>query len=112
MSISLHNKKFKAAQNSENGEVSEETIFHYRQQGDIIWATYEGGDVYFGTLSGRIQADKLFFQYQHQNRQGEYVNGECHTEIKLIAGRVELHETWQWKCRDFSSGTSVLVERD
>lgn len=35
--IDLNNKKFIALQNSENGEVSQQTCFHYFQQGKMIW---------------------------------------------------------------------------
>ena len=52
--FNYHNKYFKSIQNTDNGEVSGETIFHYRQKGNTIWATYEGGQILFGTLSGTV----------------------------------------------------------
>lgn len=109
----LNNKKFTAESNSHNGEVSTETIFHYRQKGNIVWATYEGGQILFGTLSGRIENEnKLIFTYQHQNLAGEFLTGKCATEIEVEQGNITLHETWQWTCKDFSHGTSVLKEID
>ncbi|MFK7950220.1 MAG: cupin domain-containing protein [Saprospiraceae bacterium] len=108
--INLNGKKFKALYNSGNGEVREETIFSYRQKDDIVWATYEGGSIKFGTLSGQIIDNQLVFNYQHQNMEGEFLTGKCETAIKIIDNQIQLHETWQWTCRDFSSGSSILVE--
>ncbi len=108
--INLHDKKFKALSNSDNGEVSADTIFHYRQKGKVIWATYEGGDVLFGTLSGRITNDQLEFTYQHQNLQGAFMTGHCTTVIKKENDKLKLHETWQWTSGDQSEGTSTLIE--
>jgi len=109
--LNLNDKKFKVIENSENGEISSETIFHYRQKDDITWATYEGGDIKFGTLSGRINEEKLEFTYQHQNIEGEFLTGKCRSTIKLLDnGKIRLHEKWQWTSKDFSSGTSVLEE--
>jgi hypothetical protein len=110
--INLNNKQFKALHNSENGEVSDDTIFNYHQKNDIVWATYEGGDIKFGTLSGEIIGNQLKFNYQHQNQSGEFLTGKCETIIKIVNHKIKLHETWQWTCRDFSSGESVLVEVD
>jgi|GEM_PF-113972 len=108
--INLNNKQFKGLSNSKNGEVSDETIFTYHQKNDIIWATYEGGDIKFGTLSGSIIDNQLKFNYQHQNLQGTFLTGKCETVIFLINNKIQLHENWQWTCRDFSCGESVLVE--
>ena len=110
--INLNGKQFKGLSNSENGEVSDATIFSYHQKNDIIWATYEGGDIRFGTLSGSIIGNQLKFNYQHQNQQGEFLTGTCETDISIVDNKIQLHETWQWTCRDFSSGESVLAEID
>lgn len=108
--MNLHNKQFRALSNSDNGEVGGATRFHYRQEGDVIWATYQGGDIKFGTLSGWIKGSELFFHYQHQNRAGEFMTGKCSTRIQLQAHKIQLHETWQWTSGDQSSGTSILEE--
>lgn len=110
--LNLHNKIFKSVSNSENGEVSEETRFHYQQKDNIIWATYEGGQIKFGTLSGEIKEDQsLEFQYQHQNINGEFLSGYCTSY--LIESENEglcFEEHWKWTCRDFSNGTSTIEE--
>lgn len=108
--FNLNGKKFTALSNSENGEVSTDTIFSYRQEKDIVWATYRGGDVVFGTLSGYKKQNKLFFTYQHQNKESEFMSGKCETLIENLTGKIQLTEKWQWTCRDFSKGKSVLIE--
>lgn len=108
--INLNGKYFKSIVNSDNGEVSSETIFHYRQKGDTVWATYEGGAIKFGTLSGSIKEDKLEFNYQHQNTAGDFLTGKCKSIVKKVADKIRLKESWQWTCGDYSSGTSLLEE--
>ncbi len=110
-SLNLNNKKFKGISNSSTGEVSAKTIFHYRQKNDIIWATYEGGDILFGTLSGKRIKNTLEFNYQHQNTQGELLTGHCLSKVELNEqGKIQLLEKWQWTCREHSKGESILEE--
>ena len=49
-SIDYDGRRFRSVENSDTGEVGPETVFGYRQDGDVVSATYEGGDVRFGTL--------------------------------------------------------------
>ncbi len=108
--IHLNNRKFKGIENSDNGEVSEATIFHYRQKESIIWATYEGGDIHFGTLSGIRKDNQLSFRYQHLNQNQLWMSGKCDSIISQENGKIRLDERWQWTTGDRTSGTSVLIE--
>ena len=108
--LDLNDKFFKPISTSENGEVNADTIFHYRQKGDIVWATYEGGSIRFGTLSGQIKGDTLIFTYQHQNKEGEFLTGSCESVPEVTDGRIRLYEKWVWTCGDFSHGESVIEE--
>jgi len=47
--INYDNRTFRAINNSANGEVSEATIFEYRQNSFMVSATYSGGPVVFET---------------------------------------------------------------
>ena len=109
--ISLHDKFFVASSNTSSGEVSEQTIFHYREMGDVIWATYQGGEIKFGTLTGTRENNVLFFHYQHVNDKGDIRTGKCKSTIQRIDGKITLSEEWQWTCPDYSEGTSFLVEK-
>jgi hypothetical protein len=103
---------FKAIANAENGEVTADTLFHYHQQGNVVWATYEGGAIAFGTLVASVAVDgTLDMRYSHVNRAGELMTGKCFsTPERLADGRYRLHEHWQWTSGDQSSGTSVIEE--
>lgn len=111
MTINLHNKTFKSLENSENGEVSDQTLFHYRQEGQMLWAHYAGGSIQKGFLIGRIIEDQLEFSYQHLNQDLEIMTGKCTSRAKVNPdGKIQLYEAWEWTCRDFSKGTSLLLE--
>lgn len=98
--------------NAANGEVGEGTVFHYRQQGDIVWATYTGGRVSFGTLVAKVtDANCLEMRYSHVNDRGELMTGECFSTPEVLPdGRLRLHERWRWTCGDESAGESVVEE--
>jgi hypothetical protein len=112
MIIDFNNKKFKALSNSENGEVSEDTVFHYHQDMELIWADYSGGNVINGFLVGKIQGtNNLEFVYQHVNSKMEIMTGKCSSKAsKDNAGKIVLEEEWQWTCNNFSKGKSRLIE--
>ena len=39
-----NNKIFRSVENSSSGEVSSQTLFHYWQEGDVIWVKLMGFD--------------------------------------------------------------------
>ncbi len=45
MKFNLDGKIFQSIENTENGEVSSETLFHYHQDGEIVSADYSGGNI-------------------------------------------------------------------
>ncbi len=107
-----NNRRFAGISNSETGEVSSETIFQYRQQGDIVWATYSGGSICFGTLVAKVDSGGcLDMRYQHINQQGELCTGKCTSTPEVLSdGRYRLHESWQWTSGDCSKGNSIVEE--
>ena len=112
-SINYNERLFKPSSNSPNGEVNDQTIFHYRQQDSIIWGTYSGGAIQFGTLVGRVLDENgtLDFRYQHLNQDGEFMTGMCRSTLTILEdGRYYLDESWQWTSGDGSSGQSAIVE--
>ncbi|MDX2031204.1 MAG: n-acetylglutamate synthase [Blastocatellia bacterium] len=110
--INYNDRRFASVANTENGEVSAETIFHYRQEGEIVWATYAGGEIRFGTLLARVdEEDCLEMRYQHLNAAGEWRSGICRsTPERLPDGRLRMHERWRWTSGDESSGESIIEE--
>ena len=112
MNISYDGRIFKPISNSSTGEVGDETLFHYHQNGDNVWAEYSGGQIRFGTLIAKVLDDgSLDMRYQHVNTNGELMTGICvSTPEPLPDGRLRLHEKWQWTSGDLSSGESVIEE--
>jgi len=110
--INYNNKKFGAVQNTDNGEVSGDTIFQYRQEGQTVWATYKGGSIIFGTLVAKVDEEgKLDMRYQHVSEDGNFKTGKCISIPQLLDdGRIRLHEKWQWTSGDQSSGESIIEE--
>ncbi len=108
--LNLNGKKFQSVSNSNNGEVNSSTLFEYRQKENLVWATYHGGEILFGTLSGRIEQNVLVFTYQHQNKKGDFKTGKCKSIIELKDDKLILKEKWEWTCDDYSKGESELTE--
>lgn len=110
--ISYDNKKFVSLENSETGEVSGETIFHYHQKENVIWAEYAGGEIVFGNLIAKVlENSALEMCYQHFNKNGELMTGKCVSTPEILAdGRIRLYEKWHWTSGDFSSGESIIEE--
>jgi hypothetical protein len=110
--INYDKRVFKSVENSETGEVSGETRFYYHQKGNVVWAEYQGGEIIFGNLIARVyDDDSLEMCYQHLNLKGEFMTGKgVSTPEILDTGKIRLHEKWQWTCKDFSSGESVVEE--
>ncbi len=108
----LNNKYFTTAKNSSDGEVDENTSFHYHQQDRLIWAEYSGGEIVKGHLIGIINDNcQLEMRYHHINKSGELMTGKCTSTPKILAdGRIKLKENWQWTCGNFNSGQSEIVE--
>jgi len=110
--IDYNNKVFVSTSNSDNGEVSDKTVFNYRQWKDIIWACYSGGNIVKGYLVGKCHKDgKLEFSYQHVNTKKEIRTGKCKSIPEILPdGRIRLLESWEWTNGDRSKGSSVIEE--
>ncbi len=111
-SFSLNNRKFRSVENSDNGEVSGDTVFSYYQKGRIVWAEYSGGSIIMGHLIGIIDGkNNLDFRYHHINNCNEIMTGKCRSVPEILEnGKIRYHEKWQWTCSDRSSGTSIIEE--
>lgn len=113
MKINLNNKKFVSSSNSKNGDVDVDTLFHYHQEGETIWAEYSGGDISKGSLIGKfLDESTIEFNYNHICKNGELKAGTCKsTIVTLESGKIKLKENWQWFTGDQSKGYSEIVEK-
>ena len=112
MTINYNNRRFKPIKYSENGETSEETIFKYKQKGNILTSSYDGGQIKEGHLIGLVDKDgKIEMRYHQVNTKGELMTGICFSEPKILDnGKIQLYETWKWTSGDKSKGKSILEE--
>ena len=110
--IDYDDRVFAFISNSVAGDVGSATTFHYRQRGDLVWATYQGGAVAFGTLIAQVQKDgSLDMRYHHITTDGSIKAGKCRSRPEiLVDGRIRLHEHWQWTEGGTESGESSVEE--
>ena len=110
--MNYNNKKFKTLSNSGNGETSSETVFHYKQEGNLLTATYSGGKIKYGHLIGLVdESGKIDMRYHQANTDGQLMTGICQSSPEVLSnGKLRLHENWQWTSGDKSKGTSVIEE--
>lgn len=110
--INYNNKVFRPIINTENGETSDETIFLYRQVGNILTSEYSGGKIIKGHLIGLVDENGTIEMRYHQiNNKGELMTGICISTPEILQnGKIRLHENWRWTCGDNSKGQSVIEE--
>ena len=112
MKINYNNRKIAGVKNTPNGQVSGETIFHYKQDQQTLTATYKGGLILEGYLLGSVQKDSsLQFVYHHMDIEGNLFSGYCESIPELLSGdRIRLHEKWLWTHGGDGNGESVVEE--
>ncbi len=110
--IDYNNKRFRSIESTKNGAVTGDTIFHYWQEGNVVWATYKGGNITFGNLVAKVdRKGNLDMRYQHMNKEGALQTGKCKsTPERLEDGRIRFHESWEWTSGDLSKGESIVEE--
>ncbi len=110
--IDYNDKIFKVVQNTVNGENSEETVFHYKQNGNILTSEYSGGKIIKGNLIGIVSANgEIDMRYHQINIEGKLMTGICKSIPEILPnGKIRLHEEWQWTCGDRSEGKSTIEE--
>ena len=110
--INYDRRVFRPVRSSDSGEAGSETLFHYSQHDDVVWATYSGGSIQRGQLLAIAAPNgDLEMRYHHVNTSGDLMTGICRSQPELLEdGRLRLHEEWRWTSGDLSSGTSTLEE--
>lgn len=110
--FNYNNKKFRVIENTINGETSEETIFHYKQDGNILTCKYSGGEIIRGHLIGLVSSNgEIDMRYHQLNDKGILMTGKCKSIPEILAnGKIRLHEEWEWTSGDKSQGKSIIEE--
>ena len=111
--IDYNNKTFRPISNTENGETSNETLFHYKQNGNVLTSEYAGGKIKKGHLIGLVDANGgIEMRYHQLNDQGEFMTGICISTPEILEnGKIRLHEKWEWTSGDRSKGQSIIEEQ-
>lgn len=111
--MNYNDKLFRPIRNSENGETSNETLFHYKQVGNILTSEYAGGKIIYGHLIGLVDSSgNIEMRYHQVNDKGELMTGICRSIPELMEnGKIRLHEQWEWTSGDKSKGTSIIEEQ-
>jgi hypothetical protein len=110
--MNYNNKKFRPISNTENGETSGETVFHYKQNGNILTSEYFGGKIKYGHLIGLVDDyGKIEMRYHQVNDKNELMTGICTSKPEILEnGKIRLHESWKWTSGDQSEGQSIIEE--
>jgi hypothetical protein len=110
--MNYEGKVFRSIANSAGGDVGDQTVFRYHQAGDLVWATYAGGAVRWGTLLARADAEgHLDMRYQHVGVDGAFKDGRCQSRPETLPdGRLRLHERWWWTEGAAGEGQSTVEE--
>ena len=105
-------RRFQSVSNCEGGDVTGETVFTYRQQSDLLWGEYYGGQIRRGNLVGKVDnAGNLEFVYHHLTIEGVLKSGYCRSTPEILPDfRVRLHERWKWLNGDQLAGESIIEE--
>ena len=110
--MNYDNKTFRPTSNTENGETSSETVFHYKQLGNILTSEYKGGKIIQGHLIGIVSGEgQIDMRYHQVNSSGEIMTGICKSIPEILPnGKIRLHENWEWTSSDKSKGNSIIEE--
>ena len=111
--MNFNNKIFRPISNTENGETSNETLFHYKQVGNILTSEYSGGKIKYGHLIGLVDSvGNIEMRYHQVNDKDELMTGICISKPEILEnGKIRLHETWEWTSGDYSKGRSIIEEQ-
>lgn len=113
MVYNFDRKRFALLQNSESGQVSSQTVFDYRQEGELVTADYFGGSVRYGKIIAKLNGDQLEMLYQCMTKDRELKAGKATAAVSKSAdGKIKLLLDWQWITGGQEQGQSEYIELD
>ncbi len=111
--MNFNNKTFSLLENSENGKVNSDTIFAFKQEGDLVTADYYGGSIQYGKIIAKLRAkdQQMDMLYQCLTVDGELKAGKALGHISLNdEGKIQLKLDWEWLGDKKDQGTSEYIE--
>ena len=111
--MNYHDKLCRPISNTANGETSEQTVFHYKQTGNILTAEYAGGQIQKGHLIGLVdELGNIDMRYHQVNEKFVLMPGTCQSTPEILPnGKILLHERWEWTSGNKSKGSSIIEEQ-
>lgn len=112
MRVNLDGRRLLLTENSAAGVAAAgETVFDFRQDGTLFWASYGGGHIARGVLVGRHEGGGARFWFQQLNEDGEFRAGTATSSITQDAtGAVVMRDAWRYTEGAVGAGEAVLVE--
>ena len=108
--FNFNNKIFYAVQNSENGTVNKDTVFEYKQDGNLVTADYHGGTIRYGKIIAELRGNKLHMLYQCLTTEDELKAGKAIADISVVNEKINLKLNWEWLDAEKKKGTSEYIE--
>lgn len=106
----LHNKTFTLQQNTNNGTSNGDTIFHYKQDENLVTATFSGGTILCGNIIALHHGDYLEMIYQMLTVNQELKSGKAIAQISILENsEIQLDLNWEWLSGSGNVGTSRYV---
>ncbi len=111
MKYNFDNKTFILIDNSNNGTVSNEAVFRYKQIDNLVTADYSGGTIKHGRIIAKLVDDHLEMLYHCLTTDDVLKAGSAIAQITLSeSNKMKLQLNWRWLTGDLSSGTSEYIE--
>jgi hypothetical protein len=109
--FNFNKKTFALVQNTEGGQVNAETVFRYRQKGNLVTADYAGGTVVYGKIIAHLQGDTLNILYQCLTIDNELKAGKALAKaVYNEGGKIKLTLNWEWLNSSQIKGQSEYIE--
>ena len=109
--LNFNNKTFSLISNSENGKVNTETIFEFKQDGNLVTADYYGGTIRYGKIIAVLNHRQLNMLYQCATTNKELKAGKAIAEISFTQNeKIKLKLNWEWLDNKNEKGTSDYLE--
>jgi hypothetical protein len=111
--FNFDNKRFALIQNSDSGQVNPETVFEYKQNGNLVTADYYGGTIKYGKIIAVLKDDELNMLYQCLTTDNQLKAGKAIAKISYSDnGKIKLNLNWEWLTNRNEKGSSEYVEID
>lgn len=111
--INFNNKTFALVENSQKGKVNHETVFKYKQEGDLVTADYYGGTIRYGKIIAKLKEEKLLMLYQCLTAENELKAGKGIAKVSFTnTGKLKLELDWEWITDIKENGKSTFIEID